>query len=265
LELSKKPLSGIKAVIFDWAGTTVDFGSRAPTQVFIEMFRRRGIEITEAEARGPMGMAKREHIAEISRLPRVRDAWQLMYRELPCEADIDSIYREFLPLQKSTLANHCDLVPGLLEAIAFLRSRSIKIGSSTGYTRELMDVVVPLCKSAGYEPDVVVCSDEVSAGRPAPWLNFRVMELLNVYPASSVLIVDDTPIGIAAGRSAGALTVAVSDSGNAMGLSLGALEQLSTDQLLTRRSKIEKAFFDAGADFVIPSVMELPMLWLPDD
>ena len=65
----------IRAVLFDWAGTTVDYGSRALVEAFVEAFRRSGIELTAAEARGPMGRAKRDHIAAIFALPRVVEAW----------------------------------------------------------------------------------------------------------------------------------------------------------------------------------------------
>ena len=74
----------IKAVLLDWAGTTVDYGSRAPTQVFVEIFRRRGVEITIAEARGPMGRAKHEHIAMVAALPRVTGRLRRMSMCEPC-------------------------------------------------------------------------------------------------------------------------------------------------------------------------------------
>ena len=51
--------SRVDAVIFDWAGTVVDFGSRAPAGAFVEVFRRHGVAISIAEARGPMGSEKR--------------------------------------------------------------------------------------------------------------------------------------------------------------------------------------------------------------
>jgi phosphonoacetaldehyde hydrolase len=47
--------AAIKAVIFDWAGTIIDHGSRAPTEAFREIFRRSRVPITADEARGPMG------------------------------------------------------------------------------------------------------------------------------------------------------------------------------------------------------------------
>ena len=56
-------MNRITAVILDWAGTTVDFGSFAPTQIFVEAFRRAfDVEITLAEARVPMGLGKWQHI-----------------------------------------------------------------------------------------------------------------------------------------------------------------------------------------------------------
>lgn len=250
----------IKAVILDWAGTTVDFGSRAPTQVFIEIFRRRGVAITVDEARGPMGRAKHEHIAMVAGLPRVSEAWMQIYGRPPSEDDVTAMYREFLPLQKEILAAGSDVIPDVSDAIRALRAMGVKIGSSTGYTRELMDVVVPLASIQGYEPDSLVCSDEVTAGRPAPWMNLRNAELLNVSPLSSILVVDDTIVGIEAGRQAGMLTAGVTMTGNELGLSLAEVQQLSPDDLHARLEAIEMRFRNAGADYVLSSLAELPAL-----
>ena len=131
----------IRGVLLDWAGTTIDYGSLAPMRVFVEIFRRRGIEIAIDEARGPMGRAKHEHIAEVAKLPRVAAKWQERYGRRPTEHDVLAMYEEFLPLQKSTLAEGWELIPGVPETIAQLRDRAIRIGSTTGYTRALMEVV----------------------------------------------------------------------------------------------------------------------------
>ncbi len=253
-------MSRFKAVLFDWAGTTVDYGSCAPARVFVEVFRRRGVAITEAEARGPMGRAKREHIAAIANLPRVAELWRDEFGHLPTDADVQAMYDDFLPLQKATLANNSDVIPGIPEAVAECRRRGLKIGSSTGYTRELMEVVAPLAARGGYSPDAIVCSDDVTAGRPAPWMNFRAAELLGVYPMSSVLVVDDTPIGIAAGLNAGATTVAITQTGNALGLSLAEVTALSAGELDSRLATIEQDFRQAGAHHLLRSVADLPDL-----
>ena len=248
----------INAVLLDWAGTTIDFGSRAPAAVFIEVFQRRGVEISVAEARGPMGLAKRDHIAAIASLPRVVARWRALYGKAPGEGEIDAMYHEFLPLQKATLANHVDVIPGVIEAIEQCRQLGLAIGSTTGYTRELMEVVTPLAEQNGYRPDVIVCSDDVRAGRPAPWMNLRAAELLGVFPLNSILVVDDTLVGIDAGLNAGCWTVGVIESGNAFGLSAEELAGLSASERAERYEAAEREFRDRGAHFVVPSAASLP-------
>lgn len=247
----------IQAVLFDWAGTTVDYGSRSPVKVFLEIFQRIGIEITEAEARGPMGQAKREHIASVLAVPRVTDAWQNKFGSVPCIADVDKLYKDFLPLQLSVLSQGSDVIPGIPQLIDELRIRGLKIGSSTGYTRALMEAVIPKARELGYSPDVVVCSDEVPAGRPMPWLNFRACEALGVYPPASILVVDDTPIGIQAARNAGMWAVGVTMTGNGLGLSQVEAEALSVAELERRLSLLEEQYRAAGAHFVLRSATDL--------
>lgn len=250
----------LKAVFLDWAGTTVDFGSRAPTQVFVEVFRRKGIAITEAEARGPMGRAKPDHIAAIAATPRVAALWVARYGREAQPADLEALYAEFLPLQREVLGQHCDVIPGVPQAIDWLRGRSLKIAASTGYTRELMNVAAPLAARGGYAPDTIVCADDVPAGRPAPWMNFVAAQRLGVYPLSAVLVVDDTPVGIEAGLHAGATTVAITQTGNALGLSEQQLAALPPDELRSRVAAIERDFLSRGAHHALPSVAELPAL-----
>ena len=250
----------IKAVLLDWAGTTVDYGSRAPTQVFLEIFHRRGVEITVEEARGPMGRAKHEHIAMVAALPRIAELWRQQHGTTPTEADVRALYNDFLPLQKEILRLGSSVIPGIPQAIAELRQRGIRIGSTTGYTRELMEIVIPIAAAEGYQADVVVCSDEVSAGRSAPWMNIRAAEKLGVYPFHQIVVVDDTAVGIEAAKNGGMIAVAVSLTGNALGLSEAEIQCLSGPELQTRLLKIEKEFRSIGAEYVIPSVAELPML-----
>lgn len=253
-------MTRFKAVLFDWAGTTVDYGSRAPAQVFCEIFRRRDVVITEQEARGPMGLSKREHIATIAALPRVSNLWREQHRSEPTNDDVQALYDDFLPLQKETLASNSEVIPGIAEAVTECRRRGLKIGSSTGYTRELMEVVAPLAAAGGYSPDVIVCSDDVTAGRPAPWMNFRAAELLGVYPLESVLVADDTPVGIEAGRNSGCLTVAITQTGNAFGYSLAEMNELPAEEIESRLDTIGQQFREAGADYLLRSVADLPRL-----
>lgn len=254
----------IKAVILDWAGVTVDYGSRAPAQVFVEVFRTHGVTITTAEARGPMGKAKRDHIIEIATMPRVAAAWKELHGRLPSDTDIQQMYEEFLPLQLETLARDTSVIPGVSAAIANLRERGLKIGSTTGYTRQLMDVVVPLAARGGYSPDVVICADDVPAGRPAPWMNFQAAQHLGVFPFDAIVVVDDTKVGIEAGLNAGATTVAVSQTGNSLGLSAEEVATLTSADLNAKLSVIESDFRSMGAHHVIRSLADLPALIQPE-
>jgi phosphonoacetaldehyde hydrolase len=254
--------SPIQAVIFDWAGTLIDYGSRAPVAVVMEVFERSGVPITITQARGPMGMAKREHLAAVLAMPAVKEAWHQRYGRWPDQQDVDALYADFLPLQRSLLARHCDAIPGAVESLAFLADRQIAVGSTTGYTRELMEVVVPLAARQGIVPEVVVAADDVRSGRPKPWLIYEAMQQLERSPAWHCLVVDDTLVGLEAGMQAGCWTVGVSRSGNELGMSQTELERTEPSELTARLTAIERRFIDLGVDFVIASVADLPQVLL---
>lgn len=247
----------LKLIMLDWAGTTIDHGSRAPAAVFLEIFRRSGVEISIAEARGPMGRAKRDHLATVLALPRVSAAWEVRFGKPPVEADVDRLYAEFLPLQEETLAQHCGVIAGVVEVVAECRRRGLKIGGSTGYTRALMNIVEPLALRGGYAPDVSFCADDAPAGRPAPWMIFRAAEAMNVYPMSTIVTVDDTPVGILAGLNAGTWTVAVTRTGNCVGVSEDELEVMDPRDLEAWLAREAEEFRRIGAHFVVESVADL--------
>lgn len=255
------PWSTIRGVLFDWAGTTIDHGSLAPVAVVREVFREVGIEVTEAEARQPMGKAKIDHLREVITMPRIAKLWRDAHGSEADDQTVQKIYHRFLVVQKAVLSQHVDLIPGLLEFVAFLRDSGIKIGSTTGYTRELMDVVIPIAASAGYQPDATVCSDEVAAGRPAPWSNFRAAELIGIYPLNQIVIVDDSIAGIQAGKHAGCFSVAVTTTGNPLGKSLSELSAMPEEEIGQLQARAEAEFYEAGADLVVESISVLHALW----
>lgn len=156
----------LRAVILDWAGTVVDFGCMAPADVFVHAFEAFGVPITVAEARAPMGRPKRDHIAAIIHGPRVAEAWAVRHGGRPSDADIDALYERFLPLQLAVVAERSTLVPGANEAIAGMRARGLKIGTTTGYPRRVMEVVERRAAEQGYRPDCVIAAEDTpSAGR----------------------------------------------------------------------------------------------------
>jgi phosphonoacetaldehyde hydrolase len=246
----------LKAVIFDWAGTTVDYGCFAPTGVFVEVFRQKGIEITLPEARGPMGMHKREHIREITKYPRIIDEWKKKHGVKCTDGDIEEMFNNFIPLQLSVLENHSDIIPELPEALKIIRSMEMKIGSTTGYNNEMMEILAPLAARQGYIPDSVVCATDVPAGRPAPWMAFRNAENLGIYPMHAIVKIGDTISDIEEGSNAGMWSVGVVMSSNEMGLTQPEIDGLDKADLEKRIIEVRNIFLNAGADFVIDTLAE---------
>ena len=247
----------VKAVIFDWAGTMIDHGSLAPMGTFVETFDEFGVAITIEEARGPMGMAKRPHIATILNLPRVAEAWRDKYGRAPGEADIDAIYAAFVPKNVAVAARYATLIAGAGETVRALRADGVKIGSTTGYTREIMAEILPLAAEQGFAPESVVCAGDTPDGRPTPLMLYKSLLDLAVWPAWRTVKVDDTTVGIAEGLNAGAWTVGVSVTGNLFGLSLEETRALPPATFMARRDASAARLVEAGAHYVIDSVAQL--------
>jgi phosphonoacetaldehyde hydrolase len=247
----------LQALVFDWAGTIIDYGSRAPFAVFSQVFANHGVQITTSEAREPMGKAKRAHIETVLAMPRVAQLWRDKHGRAHTSADVDTLYAEFLPLQLACLANYCEMIPGALKVIEACRRRGLKIGTSTGYVKELMEVVLVEAERQGFTPDAMVCASDVAEGRPAPWMCFENARRLNVYPMSSTVKIDDTPVGIEAGLNAGMWTVGVALSGNEMGLSRAEVQNLPERERVERLGRANAKLGQCGAHYVIDSVADL--------
>lgn len=246
----------LRGVILDWAGTTVDFGCRAPAAVFIEVFRDRGITVTQSEAREPMGMAKREHIRQITLMPSVAEQWEKKFGKPATDADIDAIYEDFIPRQIACLKSYSDVIGGVPAFIDDCRNRGMKIGATTGYNREMMEICGEHASTQGYAPDVSICADDVPAGRPAPWMALMAAMKLGVYPMESIVKIGDTYADIDEGLNAGMWTIGISRSGNELGLSEQEVLDLTYAELAPRLHSIESKMRQRGAHFVARSVGE---------
>ena len=247
----------LSAVVFDWAGTLLDFGSRAPMGAFVRLFEQFGITLSIEQARGPMGMAKWDHIRALGLLPDVATQWLARYGQPMSDADVDRLYEVFTPMNAAVVPDFSDFIPGALEVVAALRERGLKVGSTTGYNRPIMEVVSAIAARGGFVPDSLVCAGDLVTGRPTPLMMWRTFAELGICWPSTVVKVDDTEVGIEEGLNAGTWTVGVCVSGNAMGLSLADWQALSEEQQIARRTAAADKLYGAGAHYVVDSVADL--------
>ncbi|MEJ0016362.1 MAG: phosphonoacetaldehyde hydrolase [Acetobacteraceae bacterium] len=246
----------IQAVILDWAGTVVDHGSRAPMGAFVRAFAEFGVAISIADARGPMGMAKWDHIRAVGQTPSVAAAWRLRHDREFGETDVDAIFQVFEPMNIAAVRDHADIIPGALEAVWDMRARGIRMAATTGYTRPIMAVLEPIASAAGYAPEFTICAGDLPAGRPTPLMMWYAMARLGVWPAATVVKVDDTAPGIAEGKAAGTWTIGIALTGNAVGLSAAELAALPAADIGRLRQQATEEL--RAADMVIDSIADLP-------
>ncbi len=252
-------MGNIEAVIFDWAGTTVDFGCMAPVQAFVRAFEKFGITPTEEEVRKPMGMLKRDHVKTMMNMDRIHQEWIKVHGEDFTEDDVEAVYQESESGILDILHDFAEPKPYVTKTIKALRDAGIKIGSTTGYTDEMMEIVVPKAAELGYAPDCWFSPNSVkNMGRPYPYMIFRNMETLGVHSVANVIKVGDTVSDIKEGISAGVVTVGVIEGSSVMGLSQEQYEKLSEAEQSIICDKVCKVFNEAGADYVIRNISELP-------
>ncbi len=248
----------IEAVIFDWAGTTVDFGSFAPVGAFIETFRSKKIEPTLEEVRAPMGMLKKEHIRTMLEMPRIAECYKTLYGGSYTEEVLDEMYEFYENAMVAVLNNYAEPKPFVLDAVKELRARGIKIGSTTGYNDKLIEIVAKKAKENGYEPDYRCTPDAVdSKSRPRPFMVFKNMEMLNISSVDAVIKVGDTVSDIKEGKNAGVVAVGVIEGSSEMSLSEAEWNSLSDDAKDKERARVREIYINAGADYSINNMSEL--------
>jgi len=250
----------LKGVILDWAGTTLDYGCFAPAVVFVEVYKRQRTPITIEQAREPMGAHKRVHIQKISQIEPVAALWEKVHGKRCTEEDIDAMFKEFVPLQLACLKDYAALIPGTVEAVQDFRRRGLKIGSTTGFTEEMMNILIVEAKRQGYEPDSSFCATMVPAGRPEPWMCLQNAMKLRIFPMEAWVKVGDTLPDIDEGLNAGMWTIGLAKTGNEVGLTE---EQVNALPANVRAAKLARAYqrmTQRGAHYVVDGIGDVPPL-----
>ncbi|WP_196589450.1 phosphonoacetaldehyde hydrolase [Achromobacter sp. E1] len=248
----------LEAVIFDWAGTLVDFGSFAPTKVFVDAFAQFGMDVSLKQARGPMGMGKWDHIRTLCDQPAIAAQYQARFGRVPSDDDVTAIYERFLPMQLEKVAQYSAAIPGAADVMRALRGRGLKIGSCSGYPASVMRRVVERAAADNLTPDCIVASDEVPRARPAPAMALKNVVELGLSDVAACIKVDDTAPGIEEGRRAGMWTVGLLLSGNAAGLTLDEYLGLAGPARDAARAAARAELKPAGPHYVIDTVADLP-------
>ncbi len=245
-------------VILDWAGTMVDFGCCAPVNALLQVFDRRGVALTEAQIRRDMGRAKADHVRALLEDASIATAWRSATGAAPTAEDCAALMAELGPSMREQAALAATLIEGARAAVEALRAAGLRVASSTGYTRDMMQPVLAAAAAQGYVPEQVVCAGETPQGRPSPLMVYKLCADLGVWPLDRVIKVDDAEAGVREGRAAGCFTVGVAASGNGVGLPAAALAALPAADRDLRIARAGLALYSAGAELVIDSIADLP-------
>lgn len=190
----------IKLAALDIAGTTIDDGG-AVYDALRAAVEERGATVADADLQTWMGTDKITAITALLELGGVQPERQLA---------VDAFARFRAILAKSYADNPPTVLPGVDAAIARLRESGVQVALTTGFSD---DVVEPLLASVGWavgqQLDAVITTDQVPAGRPAPYLIFRAMERTGVIDVRTVLAAGDTAVDVQAAHNAGAVSVGV--------------------------------------------------------
>ncbi|XP_071941302.1 phosphonoacetaldehyde hydrolase-like [Antedon mediterranea] len=249
----------LKAVVFDWGGTVVDSGVMGPAITFVRIFKEEGIDITDDEARGPMGTHKRVHIQKVLQNNAVLERWLNQHGREPTDEDIDRMYHRFIPVQLEVLKDYCSMITGAAEAVKVLRNEyNLKIGSSTGWSSEIVNEIKPIAAAAGYVPDCYVAADEVPQARPLPYMVWLNAIRMDIHPLESIIKVDDTFDGIREGTSAGCWTVGVAKYGNYVAATEDQISRMNPREYERKLQHAYDVLSDAGSHYVVDSVSDLP-------
>eukprot|EP00823_Brevimastigomonas_motovehiculus_P002646 TRINITY_DN1594_c1_g1_i1.p1 TRINITY_DN1594_c1_g1~~TRINITY_DN1594_c1_g1_i1.p1 ORF type:complete len:342 (-),score=23.62 TRINITY_DN1594_c1_g1_i1:165-1190(-) len=252
----------VKAVILDWAGTVMDCGVYSPAVVFRQVFEKEDVPISMHEARGPMGAHKKVHIQKICEMSSVRERWKAKKGAYPSGKDVDRMFESFVPSQLKVLSQYSDMIPGAVDTVNRLRKEfNVKIGSTTGFTSEMVAILKTIAAKAGYTPDCTVAADEVPQARPYPFMVWLNAIRLNISPISAIVKVDDTADGVREGLHAGCWSIGLAKTGNYMAMNEHELAELRMkdpdhyERLLTHSYE---TLANAGAHYVIDDMTQLP-------
>lgn len=251
----------IEAVILDWSGTIIDYGCMATEEIYRDIFKEFGIELTTREIRNKMGIEKVDHIRAILESDRISKLWFENTGMEPNEGDVRELNRHFEAQIFDKLAKYCQPKEYVKQTLITLRESGIRIGSTTSYSTEVMDFLTKLVSQKGVNIDCWINAEQVKGqGRPHPYMIFKNMEKMGVSSVHNVIKVGDTVNDIKEGYNAGVVTVGVIDGSSEIGLSQSEFDSLNEQDKKEARKNVADKFKKAGADYVMNDFRTLPYI-----
>jgi len=220
---------GLQLIVFDLIGTTIQDHQEVP-DTFSEALAEYDIRITAEQMRHVRGASKRE-------------ALQQLIEPSSQQAEIaESVYALFREkLKRKFTANPARPIEGANDIFRWFRERGVRIVLNTGFDREITDLVISFAGWENGAVDAVVCVEDVSKGRPAPFLIFHAMEVSGISSVHEVANVGDTAIDLFAGHNAGIRwNIGVLSGGHSRAM----LETAPHTHLLTSIAELPTVFQD---------------------
>lgn len=248
----------IEAIVLDWAGTTVDYGSRAPIIAFKKAFAQFDIDLSEETIRQDVGLDKMTHVRKILQTPEIANSWENSHPTIPLAKAAEEIYAQFQIEINQVLSETAQLKPGMTDLIQFAKAHHIQLATTTGYTQAMLDQILPLAAKQGYTPLYNITSEQTNGvGRPKPDMVELAMKKMAISDPSHVIKVGDTVNDILEGKNADVISIGVVDGGNLIGLSQQEVDDLSIEQRDRYHAKATAILKEAGADDIINNIADL--------
>jgi phosphonoacetaldehyde hydrolase len=252
----------VKAIIFDGAGTIVDPFVFAPTKAFQHLFKQKGITISTGNIRESMGKYKRDHNIDLLNKPLVQQAWKRQYGRDPTHIDIDELNNKFYHTQIETLKKYGKEIHGTSIRLNKMQQMyNLKYGITTGFTRAMLDTILEANPELNKLISSSSTSDEVSKGRPAPYMIYQNLEKLRITDPAEVINVDDTIYGLNSSSYAGCWSVGVAGHSNLIGASLEEPEDFHDLTKQAQENLVDVSMRDLGRanpHFVINDLDQMP-------
>lgn len=248
----------IALVVFDWAGTLIDDGSVAPVRAMAAVFADHHITVSGDAIREGMGLLKRDHLRALLDRPEIQARWQEQYGGPASDKDLDQLNNQLEADLPALCVSYAQPLAGVLDTLEFLRKQGVRLGSTTGFTRRTMNAILPAARRMGIEMDAVVTADEVSQGRPWPWMIYRNMEVLRTCPPHRVVKVGDTAQDMMEARNAGVWAIGVIRGGNELGVPTEVFDALAPAVQAAKIKTARETLTQSGAHLVVETIAELP-------